>query len=119
MKDNDLQTLTRRLVAFRDARDWQQFHSLKNLIISLNLEASELLELTQWKSDADFEESLCDPEIKQHFEQECADIFAYLLLVAERSGIDLVKVTRDKIDANDKKYPVAKARGNSKKYTQL
>ena len=119
MKNSELDILTKRLLAFRDARDWQQFHSLKNLIISLNLESAELLELTQWKSDEDFERSLQDPKTKQHFEQECADILSYLLLVAERAGIDLVKATNDKIDANEKKYPVDKSKGNAKKYTQL
>ena len=119
MKNSELDILTKRLLAFRDARDWQQFHSLKNLIISLNLESAELLELTQWKSDEGLEKSLQDPKTKQHFEQECADILSYLLLVAERAGIDLVKATNDKIDANEKKYPVDKSKGNAKKYTQL
>ena len=119
LQSNDLIILTKRLLAFRDARDWQQFHSLKNLIVSLNLESAELLELTQWKSDEEFEKSLQNPNAKLHFEQECADILSYLLLVAERAGIDLVKATNDKIDANEKKYPIDKSKGNAKKYTQL
>lgn len=119
MEKHDLSTLTTRLLEFRDARDWQQFHSLKDLIISLNLESAELLELTQWKDADAFEKSLNDPTAKQNLREECADVLNYLLLVAEKAGIDLVQAANDKIDHNEKKYPVAKAKGNAKKYTQL
>ena len=60
----DIQSLTDRLIAFRDERDWRQFHSLKNLILSLNLEAAELMELTQWKDDSDVESALSDDEFR-------------------------------------------------------
>ncbi len=119
MKTNDLDILTRRLSAFRDARDWQQFHTLKDLIISLNLEAGELLELTQWKSSTSFEASLRDPAYKQHLQEECADVLNYLLMVADKAGIDLIKAAHEKIDANEKKYPVEKSRGNATKYSKL
>ena len=115
----DLNSLTKRLIEFRDERNWQQFHSLKDLIISLNLEASELLELTQWKDADSFEASVSEGKGRQDLEEECADVLLYLLLVAEKSGIDLLKVASDKIDKNAQKYPVDKAKGNAKKYTQL
>ena len=109
MKLSDFEALTAAVLEFRDARDWRQFHSLRNLITSLNLEAAELLELTQWKSDAEVE-ALHD---------ECADILLYLLLIAETAGIDLAAVTRAKLAKNAEKYPVDKARGSRAKYTEL
>ncbi len=119
MSSSDLQELTDRLIAFRDARDWKQFHSLKDLILSLNLEASELLELTQWKSDKAIEELISDDGFKFRAEEECADILLYLLLIAERAGIDLVAAAHAKIDRNGEKYPVDKARGSARKYNEL
>ncbi|KUO55848.1 MAG: nucleotide pyrophosphohydrolase [Alphaproteobacteria bacterium BRH_c36] len=112
-------SLTARLIAFRDARDWRQFHSLKNLIVSLNLEAAEVLELTQWKSEDQFEADVATPEAKARLAEECADVLLYLLLVSERAGFDLTKAAADKIAANELKYPVEKARGTAKKYTEL
>jgi NTP pyrophosphatase (non-canonical NTP hydrolase) len=119
MSEIDLNSLTKRLVQFRDERNWEQFHSLKDLIISLNLEASELLELTQWKDSADFEASVMNGKARADFEEECADVLLYLLLITEKSGIDLLKAASDKIDKNARKYPVDKAKGNAKKYTEL
>lgn len=114
-----LDELTRRLIAFRDARDWRQFHSLKDLILSLNLEASELLELTQWQSEAAFDEAARTPEMHQRLKEECADVLLYLLLITERTGIDLEAAAAEKIAINDAKYPVTRARGTAKKYTEL
>ena len=115
----NLNSLTSRLIEFRDERNWKQFHSLKDLIISLNLEAGELLELTQWKDAGAFEASIADGKERKDLEEECADVLLYLLLVAEKSGIDLLKAASDKIVKNAEKYPVAKAKGNAKKYTDL
>ena len=114
-----LEELTKRLLEFRDARDWRQFHSLKDLILSLNLEASELLELAQWKPEASFEAEAQTEPMRQRLAEECADVLLYLLLVAERSGIDLQAVAAEKIAANAIKYPVNKARGTATKYTEL
>ena len=115
----ELQELTNQLIAFRDARDWRQFHSLKNLILSLNLEASELLELTQWKSEDQIEGFIGDQDFTARIEEECADVLLYLLLVAERSGIDLVKAAEAKIAKNGQKYLVEKSKGNARKYTDF
>lgn len=114
-----LQTLTERLIAFRDARDWRQFHSLKNLMLSLNLESAELLELAQWKDDAQLEAAASDPGFRARLAEECADVLLYLLLICERAGIDLAGAAADKIELNAAKYPVEKARGNARKYTAL
>ncbi len=114
-----LDDLTERLLAFRDARDWRQFHSLKDLILSLNLEAGELLELTQWKSETDFEKEAERDAMRQRLAEECSDILLYLLLIAERTGIDLQTAAAAKITANGVKYPIAKAHGTAVKYTDL
>ena len=115
----ELQNLTDRLIAFRDERDWRQFHALKNLIVSLNLEASELLELTQWQDEAAFEVAASEDPVKARIAEECADVLIYLLLISERCGFDLLTAASDKIGRNAQKYPVEKARGNAKKYTEL
>jgi len=114
-----LDELTERLIAFRDARDWRQFHALKDLILSLNLEAGELLELTQWTSEADFERDAKSEAMRARLAEECADVFLYLLLIAERAGIDLQEAAARKIAINDVKYPADKARGTAAKYTDL
>lgn len=114
-----LDDLTQRLLAFRDARDWRQFHALKDLILSLNLEAGELLELAQWKSEAEFEKDAECEAMRQRLAEECADVLLYLLLIAERAGIDLQVAAAQKIIANDIKYPVTKARGTAAKYTNF
>lgn len=119
MKLNDFSALTAALLEFRDARDWRQFHSLRNLIISLNLEAAELLELTQWKSDAEVEALPASPVIHEALRDECADVLLYLLLIVDAAGVDLAAAAREKIEKNARKYPVAKAYGSRAKYTEL
>lgn len=111
--------LTERLIAFRDARDWKQFHGLKNLLLSLNLEASELLELAQWKRDDEMEALIGDAAFSEKLADESADVFLYLLLIAEHAGIDLIAAAEAKIAKNEAKYPVEKSRGNATKYTEL
>lgn len=111
--------LTQQLIEFRDARDWRQFHSLKDLILSLSLEASELVELTQWKPEQQFEEEAKEEQMHQRLREECADVFLYLLLVTERAGIDIQEAAAEKIKINGQKYPVEKSRGASTKYDKL
>jgi NTP pyrophosphatase (non-canonical NTP hydrolase) len=115
----DLKALTVALLEFRDARDWRQFHSLRNLITSLNLEAAELLELTQWKTDAEIDALPADVQSAEALRDECADILLYLLLIADTAGIDLVEAARAKLLKNAEKYPVDKAFGSRAKYTEL
>lgn len=115
----DLQALTRALVTFRDERDWAQFHTLRNLIVSLNLEASELLELTQWKADTEIDAMLRNDSRMEALRDECADVLLYLLLIAEKAGIDLIAAAERKLEKNALKYPVDKCYGVSAKYDEL
>ncbi len=111
--------LTDDIEAFRDARDWKQFHTLKNILVSLNLEASELLELAQWKTDAELAEFAKSGPGRKAIAEECADIFIYLLLISRECGVDLIQATRTKLSKNAQKYPVDKSHGSAKKYTEL
>ena len=116
---NDFSALTAAILEFRDARDWRQFHSLRSLIVSLNLEAAELLELTQWKSDAEIEALPAEPATREALRDECADVLLYLLLIADTAGIDLAAAARAKLAKNAEKYPVDKAFGSRAKYSEL
>lgn len=116
---SDLEQLRAAVTAFRDARDWRQFHSLRNLIVSLNLEAAELLELTQWKSDAEIEALPAEAATRESLADECADILLYLLLIADASGLDLAAAATRKLAKNAVKYPVAQSHGSRAKYTEL
>ena len=115
----NLPELTEALRQFRDERNWAQFHTLRNLIVSLNLEAAELLELTQWKSDDEMATLSASPQAQEALRDECADVLLYLLLIADQAGIDLIDAARRKLEKNAEKYPIEKSYGSSKKYTQL
>lgn len=114
-----LDALMQQVLAFREARDWQQFHTLRNLIVSTSIEAGELLETIQWKDDAQIAAMLADPQGLAHLKQECADVFIYLLLVAHTAGFDLVQAAADKVRVNETRYPADKARGNARKHSEL
>jgi NTP pyrophosphatase (non-canonical NTP hydrolase) len=106
-----------RLRDFVTARDWGQFHSPKNLAIALSVEAGELLEHFQWVPDQD---SLkLSPDIRRKIEEEMADVLLYLIRLADLLDVELIQSADNKIAANAKKYPVEKARGTAKKYTEL
>ena len=106
------------MLTFRDKRNWAQFHTLRNLIVSLNLEAAELLEITQWKSDEELSTLLSREDGQEALSDECADVLLYLLLIADKAGIDLLEAARSKLEKNAVKYPVEKAYGSSRKYTR-
>ena len=106
--------LTEKLIEFRNERDWEQFHDSKNLAVALSLEASELLELFLWTKDG----KLPDGK-KDKLKEEVADVFAYLLLIAEKHDLDLETITLEKIAKNAAKYPVDKAKGTALKYNEL
>lgn len=114
-----LPELTQAVLRFRDQRNWSQFHTLRNLIVSLNLEAAELLELTQWKTDEDMSALANDVNTHEALRDECADVLLYLLLIADKAGIDLEKAAQSKLEKNAAKYPVEKSYGSSRKYNQL
>jgi len=112
-----LEALRDALRQFAAERDWNQFHSPKNLAIALSVEAAELLEHFQWMLDA--ESSNVPPDQKARIREEVADVLLYLVRLADKLEIDLLVAASDKIRVNAEKYPVEKARGSSKKYTEL
>lgn len=114
---SELQEFTDKLVAFRDERDWKQFHKPKDLAISLMLEAAEVAELFQWKSDEEMEQ-YADSR-NDELGDELADVLSYLLLISHKYGIDLAEAFRRKNVKAAEKYPVEKAKGNHKKYSEL
>jgi NTP pyrophosphatase (non-canonical NTP hydrolase) len=114
-----LNGLQARLEEFRDERDWAQFHSLKNLIAALSVEAGELLELTLWQKEEALEDALQDEAVAERLQHECSDVLAYLLLIASRADFDLIAATERKLEINRAKYPVEKARGSAVKYDKL
>jgi len=103
-----------RVLKFRDDRDWRQFHTPKDLAISMNLEAAELLEIFQWSgTDVECREKL------DKVREELADVLSYCILMADVCGLDLDEIMNAKIDRNELKYPVEMARGSAAKYTEL
>jgi dCTP diphosphatase len=113
----ELEDLAARLRAFAEERDWEQFHSPKNLSMALAVEAAELLEHFQWLTE---EESLAlPPARREQVAEELADVFIYLIRLADRLGIDLLASARAKIVKNAVRYPIEKSRGHKKKYSEL
>jgi NTP pyrophosphatase (non-canonical NTP hydrolase) len=112
--DRAMKSLISKLIAFRDARDWKQFHDPKNLAIALGIEASELNELFLWKKETDLA-----TVNQERIAEELADVMIYALLLCEHYGFDPKTIIADKIATNGKKYPVEKARGRADKYDQL
>lgn len=103
-----------RVLKFRDDRDWKQFHTPKDLAISMSLEAAEVLELFQW-SGADLD---CTAKLDR-LREELADVLSYCILMADVCGLDLDEIMNEKVSKNEAKYPVEKARGRAAKYTEL
>jgi dCTP diphosphatase len=114
---SDLKKLQEKIVAFRDDRNWKQFHNPKDLAISLSLEASELLEHFQWKSPEEIQAHLA--KNKGEVAEELADVLYWVLLIAHDLEIDVVSASQDKMTKNDKKYPIEKAKDNHRKYNEL
>jgi NTP pyrophosphatase (non-canonical NTP hydrolase) len=112
-----IESLREALRQFASERDWNQFHSPKNLAIALSVESAELLEHFQWMPEA--ESAALAPDQKAKVREEVADVLLYLIRLADKLDIDLVAAATDKIRLNAEKYPVEKARGSSKKYTEL
>lgn len=113
----DIQSLTKKLVKFHTERDWKQFHNPKDLALSLVLESSEVLEHFQWKSEKEIEAYI--KTHKKEIGEELADVFNWILTLSDDLGIDILKASEAKINANAKKYPVKKAKGSHKKYTEF
>lgn len=113
---SELNELKQRLQEFAAARDWDKFHSPKNLSMALIAEAAELVEHFQWLTE---EQSANLPPTKlKEIETELADILIYLIRTADKLDINLYQAAKNKIESNEKKYPADKVRGSSKKYTE-
>jgi len=111
----DIEDISKRLTKFAEDRDWNQYHSPKNLAISLAIEVSELLEIFQWLP----ENLPSDEATKDKASEEIADILIYAIMFSHKMNIDIGKAVLKKIEVNDKKYPVDKAKGIAKKYNEL
>ena len=112
--NDSISSLIEKIVAFRDARNWKQFHNPKDLAISISLEAAELLEIFQW-SGSDVSASTEKKVTK--IKEELADVLIYSFLLGHDLGLDISEIIDDKINLNNQKYPVDKAFGKAEKYT--
>lgn len=119
MKPIDVEMISKKLAAFVAERDWDQFHSPKNLAMALSVEASELVEIFQWMTEDQSRKISQDETRRQQLADEIADVFVYLLRIASKADIDIHDATLAKLVKNAKKYPVEKAKGSAKKYTEL
>lgn len=118
-KGGSIEDLTERLRSFNSTRDWEQFHSPRNLLLALVGEVGELSSLLQWTSDAQVDAWLDKPKNRSAWSSELADVFSYLLQLAAATEIDLADVLQVKLAENERRYPVELARGSSAKYDEL
>ena len=117
--DDNIKDLINKLREFNKERDWDQFHTPKNLIMSLFKEIGELSEIFQWKNDGEIESDLKKKKIKEKISDEVADIMLYLLRFSDLAKIDIEKCCLKKIKKNEKKYPVSLSKGKATKYNLL
>jgi NTP pyrophosphatase (non-canonical NTP hydrolase) len=113
--------LTQLMASVRDfctERDWDQFHSPKDLAIGISTEANELLDLFRFKSEADMQFIMSDPAKRELIGQELADVFFFLLRFAQMNDFDLGEELRHKLQLNGQKYPVDESRGSNRKYNE-
>jgi len=116
-KFRDIDSLQRRIIKFRDDRDWKQFHNPKDVALSLVLEATEVMEHFQWKNIKEMEEYV--QTHKKDIGEEMADVLYWILLMSHDLKIDILDALNKKMDKNEEKYALEKAKGNHKKYTEL
>lgn len=114
-----LADITEAIVAFRDERDWEQFHTPRHLATAISIETAELQEVFLWKTGEEVEEALQEESVHAAVLQEIADVLIFSLLLCHELGIDPAVAVREKLRHNADKYPVEKARGESTKYTDL
>jgi NTP pyrophosphatase (non-canonical NTP hydrolase) len=112
-----LEALTKKILDFRDKRDWRQFHNPKDLALSLVLEASEVLEHFQWKNGVELENYI--DSNKNLIAEELADVLYWVLLMSEDLDINILQALDDKLKINEEKYPIEKSKGKADKYTEL
>ena len=114
----NIKKIQQRLENFSKIRDWEQFHNPKNLAMALSVEVSELVEIFQWSNNGGLTE-IKDPKKRDRIKEEIADIFIYLIKISNKLDLDIEQIINQKIDRNEKKYPVEKSKGNSLKYTEF
>lgn len=107
----DFNEIIRKIIQFRDERDWEQFHNSKDLAIALSIEAGELLELFLWKKP--------EKANRDKVEEELADVLIYAFLLLHNYELDINEIINNKLAKNNKKYPVEKSTGTAKKYNEL
>lgn len=112
----DLAELKARLRAFVAERDWDQFHSPKNLSMALAVEAAELVEIFQWLTES--ESAVMDGDRRARVEAELADVLVYLVRIADRLDVDLLQAAARKLEENARKYPAERVRGRAQKYDE-
>jgi dCTP diphosphatase len=119
MKDRmNIDELRKRLAEFARERNWDQFHTPKNLSMALSAEAAELLEIFQWLTDEQSREIVNDQKEMALIRQEIADVMIYLLRLADKLNVDIEKAVIEKIKVNEKKYPIHLSKGNATKYNK-
>lgn len=119
MKAFDLEKIQQKINTFVSERNWEQFHSPKNLSMALSVECSELLEIFQWMSETQSLNIQNDPPTMQKVRNEIADISTYLFLLSSKLGINLEEAILNKLNENEIKYPVSLSQGNAKKYDEF
>lgn len=112
-----IKTLQKRIIDFRNERDWKQFHNPKDIALSLVLEATEVLEHFQWKDANEVEEYIKGH--KEEIGEELADVLYWVLLMSHDIGLDIISALEKKLAKNERKYPTNKAKGNHLKYNKL
>ena len=119
MTDDSFEKLTEAVLDFRNARNWEQFHTLNHLASGLSIEASELQELFLWKSDEEAKDFAASAEGKERLSEELADTLIYLLYLASQADIHLPTAIRSKLAKNHEKYPIDKSYNSARKYNEL
>lgn len=114
-----MNSLIRLVKEFCEVREWDKFHNPKELAIGMSTEANELLEIFRFKSDEQMKALFRDEKIKEHIEDELADVLFFVLRFAQMNNLDLEECLKNKLEKNDAKYPVEKSRGKNTKYTEL
>ncbi|MGO9379118.1 MAG: nucleotide pyrophosphohydrolase [Dissulfurispiraceae bacterium] len=110
--------ISKKLADFAVVRDWDQFHSPKNLSMGLAAEAAEILEIFQWLTEEQSRKIVGDEKEMQHVREEIADVFIYLVRLADKLNVDIEKAVLDKIELNEIRYPVALSKGSATKFSR-
>ena len=114
----NIEDIQKKLQKFASDRDWDQYHSPKNLAMALTVEASELMEIFQWLTDEESRQLANSPEQMAAVKEEIADVFLYLLRLSDKLNVDVGAAIEEKLKTNADKYPVELAKGNATKYNR-